>query len=123
MIRNLKKGEVLTGKLATGYEGGEATDPQWIFVAERDGKPVAVLVTAPAHIVVIFLRLVSDGAAPTDVRSLLIYALASARERGYSGYITWVDEDDEAGKALMDIVLKADGFSLPNKHIVCGGRV
>jgi len=58
-----------------------AEGPVW--VAERDGKVTAILVTAPAHILVILMRVCSiAGANPMDVRALLVNAMAEIRERG-----------------------------------------
>jgi hypothetical protein len=58
IVRNYKLGEELPEQLKTGFEGGNCM-PEWYWVVERDGRIVASLIAAPAHIVVILLRLVA----------------------------------------------------------------
>lgn len=120
-IRNLIPGEPLAGRLKTGYE--ETKMPEWIWVAERDGKAVAALVAAPAHVVVILIHLVSEDAEPMDVRALLVQVMKDIKERGYRGYITWVDPLAARDKALMHIIEAAGGGYLPINMLPCYGVV
>jgi len=120
-IRNLVVGEALPERLCTGYETGQC-DPRWIWVAERDGKPVAILVTAPAHVVVILMRLVAtENAEPLDVRALLVNAMAAIKERGYAGYVTWVDPTKESEKTLMEIIKTSGGGQWDRPQVACYG--
>jgi hypothetical protein len=92
-------------------------------VVEREGKIVASLITAPAHIVVIFLRLLATPEAhPFDVRALLLCATAEMKERGYNGYMVWADPTRPTEKALIDLVVANDGVQLPNVQVACAGR-
>jgi len=97
--------------------------PEWIWVAERNGEAVALLVTAPAHILVILLHLVSHNAEPMDVRALLVRAMKDIKARGYRGYITWVDPNAQFDKALMDIIEASGGGHLPVSMLPCYGTV
>jgi hypothetical protein len=122
-IRNFILGEELPESLKTGFEGGKC-DPLWIWVVERDGKIVASLITAPAHIVVILLRLLATpDAHPLDVRALLLKATVDIKERGYNGYMVWADPTRDTEKALIEIVKASGGFELPNRQVACAGRL
>lgn len=119
-IRNLIPGEPLAGRLKTGYE--ETPMPEWIWVAERDGKAVAILITAPAHIMVILLRILSTPEAEgTDVRALLLHAFAEFKSRGYRGYVTWIDPTASPENAFIGIIEAIGGVKLPNPQVVCCG--
>jgi len=91
-------------------------------VVEREGKIVASLIAAPAHIVVILLRLMATpDAYPLDVRALLLKSTADIKARGYNGYMVWADPTRPPEKALIDIVKAAGGFELPNRQVACAG--
>lgn len=121
-IRNLVKGEPLPKELQTGYENGNC-DPDWIWVAEHDGKLVAILVTAPMHIVVMMIRLVATEEAGLAVRSLLLHFIKTIKERGFNGYYTMVDPGTDAGAALQRIVEGTGGMTIPSPQYVCVGAV
>lgn len=120
-IRNFVKGEELPDSLAVGFEKGN--QPEWIWVAERDGKIVAILVAAPAHIVAILLRLAStDEAEPMDVRVLLVNAIKDIKARGFEGYVTWLSPESGVEKKLYDIIMAGGGIQLPQPSFFCVGR-
>lgn len=119
-VRTLERGEVLPAALQTGYEKTE--QPDWIWVVERDGKPVAVLVTSPAHIMVILIRILATPEAQgADVRSLLLHAFREMRARGYKGYTTWLDPTKAPENAFIRIIRAIGGFQLLNPQVVCCG--
>jgi hypothetical protein len=123
-IRNFILGEELPDSLKTGFESGKATDASWIWVVERDGKIVASLIAAPAHIVVILLRLLATpDAHPLDVRALLLTVMAAIKERGYVGYLVWADPTRESEKTLIDIIEAAGGGKYPKMQVACYGAV
>lgn len=119
----MSKGEVLPEELRTGYEGGNC-DPDWIFLVERDGKPVGVLVSAPVHIAVMLVRMVtSEYAEVNDARSLLLHFVKTIKERGYNGYFTYLGEDSELEKTLAKIIMAADGVQIEKPQYLCVGAV
>jgi hypothetical protein len=123
-IRNLVKGEELPEALRTGYESGEKSDCDWIWVAEREGRITVIFVTSPAHIAVMFIRLISTpDAHPNDVRSMLIHACSVMKERGYNGYFTWLDPTKEIEKSLLSLFLSAGGMQFPGSQVLCAGVV
>lgn len=120
-VRNLILGEELPPELVTGYEKGQC-DPDWIWVADYNGKPVGILVTAPAHIAVILLRLVmAEGAPPTAAGALLAQAFAEMKARGYSGYIIWLGETQSVEKQLLRMVEATGGGVLEHSMSLCYG--
>lgn len=120
-IRNFMKGEELPDALAAGFEKGN--QPEWIWVAQRDGKITAILIAAPAHIVAILLRLAStDDAEPMDVRTLLVNAIKDIKERGFEGYVTWLNPEGGMEKKLHDIIMAGGGVQLPQPMFFCLGR-
>lgn len=120
-VRNLILGEELPLELVTGYEKGQC-DPDWIWVADYNGKPVGILVTAPAHIAVILLRLVmAEGAPPTAAGALLAQAFSEMKARGYSGYIIWLGETQSVEKQLLRMVEATGGGVLESSMSLCYG--
>jgi len=121
-IRNLVVGEELPPRLKTGFEATQM--PEWIWIAERDGKPVGSLITAPAHIIIILLRLcMTEDAQPTDVRALLLRAIRESKIRGYKGYLSYLDPELPHEKALMSIIEMSHGFSFKKPQVACFGRL
>lgn len=121
-IRHFVKGEPLDGVLKTGFEEGDM--PEWIWCAERDGKVVAVLIAAPAHVVAILLRVASTPEAMVnDVRILLVTALNEMKERGFLAYVTWLNPARPNEGALMRIIEAGGGIRAAEEQVLCGGRV
>jgi hypothetical protein len=121
MIRTMRKGEALPPELKTGYERGNSM-PEWIFLAEEDGQPTAILVAAPAHIVVVLMRVVATPKAKvTALRSLLLYFLETIRERGYNGYFVMINPEIQQEAALGRIVEATGGVKIPEPHYFCVG--
>lgn len=121
-IRNMVKGEQLPEKLQTGYESAPNADHDWIWVAEREGKITAIFVTSPAHIAILFIRLIStDDAHPNDVRAILVHACSVMKERGYQAYFTWLDPTTEVERSLLKIFRDAGGHQFTNPQVLCAG--
>lgn len=121
-VRNFVKGEELPETLRTGYESAPNADTDWIWVAEHEGRITAIFVTAPAHLAVLFIRLISTPDAHTnDVRAILVYACAVMKERGFQAYFTWLDPTKDVEKTLMDIFIQAGGTRFPNEQALCAG--
>jgi len=119
-VRNLIPGETLPQELRTGYEA--TTTPEWIFIVEREGKPVGILITAPAHIVIILLRIVMAPEAQwSDARALILVAFRESKKRGYKGYTTWLDPTKEPENAFIRIIRAIGGFQLLDPQVACCG--
>ena len=123
-VRNYCRGEELPERLRTGMETAPGCDPQWIFIAERDSKPVGILVAAPAHIFVIFVRLImAEDSQPFDLLAFLRRTAEIWKERGYLGYVSWFDPTTELERTFMKIIRMAGGIQLLIPQVVCAGRV
>ncbi len=121
-IRNMVKGEELPETLRTGYESSENANFDWIWVAEHEGRITAIFVTAPAHVAVLFIRLISTSDAhPNDVRAILVYACAVMKERGFQAYFTWLDPSKEVENSLLNLFIQSGGTIFPNEQSLCMG--
>ncbi len=120
-IRHLIKGELLPETLRSGYETGMC-DPEWIWIAEHEEKPVAILVTAPAHVVAILIRIISTDDAPhTAINMMLNHAFVEMQLRGYRGYVTWLNPGNEAERTLVGIIRSAGGTQITEPLVCCVG--
>jgi hypothetical protein len=123
-VRNLKLDDVVPDELKLGFENAPQTAYEWIWVVERDGKIVAMLVTAPAHLVVILLRIKATREAEgLDVRALMIHAFRAFKTRGYKGYLTWLDPTKAPENAFIGIIRAMEGTQLLDPQVACCGKL
>lgn len=121
IVRNFILGEKLPEQLKTGFEMGKC-DPDWIWVVERDGELVGLLVAAPAHVMAILIRLVNTkNARGSDIRALILGVFREIKKRGYMGYTVWLDPTKEPENRFIGIIRAIGGFQLLNPQIVCCG--
>ena len=124
-VRNYVDGEWLPEVLATGFETAPSADPRWIFIGERDGEPIGIIITAPAHAFVIFLRLImnTSNAEPMDCWKLLQGTAEICKQRGYPGYTTWLDPTVETERSLLKLLTAVGGTQFTNPQVACAGRM
>ena len=95
--------------------------PDWCWLVERHGQPLAMLLAAPAQNIAYLMRLAASANAP---KASLVYlfraALADMASRGYSAYLVHLDPDDPAGASLLRIARRA-GCKVESKGIIVGG--
>ena len=121
LVRNMHRGEVLPESIRTGYEQGQC-DPKWIWVVECNEKAVGVLVTAPAHIAVILMRLVIAEEAPAHAAGrLLTGAFKEIAARGYRGYMVWFGDNIAVENQLLKLVEATGGGVLERNMSLCYG--
>jgi hypothetical protein len=122
LVRNLILGEELPKEITTGYEQCQC-DPKWIWICEYNGKPIGILVTAPAHIAVILLRFVMVEESPAvGAGKLLTDAFKEMAARGYRGYIVWFGEGTQVEGQLLKLVESSGGGVLEKSMSLCYGR-
>jgi len=122
-VRHLILNEALPDGLRTGYEKG-ACDPSWIWLAESNGAAVGILVTAPAHVLVILMRMVIlDGAPTITAYKLLAQGFREMKERGYKGYVMWVNPTQEREQRILRLVAAAGGGQSDVPQILCYGKI
>jgi hypothetical protein len=121
-IRHFIKGELLPERLRSGYETGMC-EPEWIWIAESEDKPVAILVSSPAHVVAILIRIAATDDAPhTAIHMMLAHAFMEMEARGYKGYVTWVNPTgNTAERALVGMVRAAGGVQIIEPQVCCAG--
>ena len=120
-VRNLILGEELPKEITTGYEQCQC-DPKWIWIIEHEGKKIGTLVTAPAHLAVILIRLVMvEGADPHAAGRLLTSAFSEMDKRGYRGYMVWFGEGKKIESQLLKLVESSGGGVLEKSMSLCYG--
>lgn len=83
--------------------------PEWCWVVEKFGEPLALIVTSPVHGVLFVWRVLATAAArnhSTWFLSALPVILDNARERGCVGYGTFLHDDRPVEAKLARIMLK-----------------
>lgn len=122
IVRNLILGEELPPELRTGYETCQC-DPNWIWIAEHEGIPMAIFVTAPAHVAVILIVLRAIDSAPKSaIYMLLRHAFAEIASRGYNGYAIWLDPTMVLEQRFMGIIRKIGGNERPERQVLWYGN-
>ena len=91
-VRTLRKGELLPSNLPHELPPHFISpQPDWIWLAESYGDPVAMLIAAPAQNLAYLMRICASADSPsTRVASLMLLlrtAFHDMRVRGYLGYI------------------------------------
>ena len=94
-VRHPREGDVLPIPLEF-----EHFDPEWVWVYGN-----AILIAAPAHDVVMLLRLVryGDMASPLWTHRLFQHVLKECRNRGFKRYMTWLGSGIEDEEKLQEI--------------------
>ena len=111
-LRNLRPGEPLPDSLPHKQQPGTVMpQPDWIWLVELRGQPIAMLIAGPVQNIACLLVLaVASTPQPGDkVASLMLLlrgSLAQMRERGYAGFMVCLDPKLPAEAKLLQIVRK-----------------
>jgi hypothetical protein len=121
-VRHPYVGEV-PAELLVGFEA-RMIDPEWQWVLVHEGKVVVQMLCAPAHGMLMILRLTALPEAPHGwgVR-FFRYVLKEAQERGLIGYETFLSDENEAEQRLMTIIQRAGGWLIPSSGVWACGSV
>lgn len=112
-VRRRYPGEDLPAELMNGIEAFYIVE-EWQWVVEYEGKIVAQVLTAPAHGLLILLRIMSLPEAPPSWPVLALRRiLADARERGLIGYLTLLEDARPNETRLMRLVQRSGGMLRP----------
>lgn len=80
-------------------------DNEWVWVAEKDGQIVGLLIAAPCHHSVFLIRLVAAHNAPhTWVRSILRGVAKDCLRRGYFVAFTYFNLEDGTEARLAKLL-------------------
>jgi hypothetical protein len=122
-IRNLCQGERLPD-IGQGIPDSGLIQREWIWIAYNryTDEPLAMFVTAPAHGIVMLLRIYAIKSSPKSVLvSLFRKSLAAMSNRGYTRYVSFLDEARPAEAKLIDILKRAGGISAGGCHVMVTG--
>lgn len=86
-------------------------DPDWVWIMGN-----AILIAAPAHDMILLLRLVKWGEMPNLwLHRLFQHVLKEVKARGYRGYMAWLANDVAEEKKLLEIAHRAGAYFEPFK--------
>lgn len=125
-IRNLREGETLPvisspDGLPLGFEG-LPLDHEWVWLAEQAGRCVGILITAPAHSILMIFRITMASDAPSSTALLLLRrAFREARQRGCAGWMSVLADQSPAEVRLMRIAMRVEATCIPMSGMWVGG--
>lgn len=100
-------------ELMKGFEAMQI-EREWQWVLECEGKIVAQMLCAPAHGLLMVVRLTALPSAPKGWGvGFFRRVLKDAQERGLLGYATFLSDDRKEERRLMSIIQRAGGWLLP----------
>jgi hypothetical protein len=123
-IRLLRENEPWPARLVTGFEQmpRQFIQHDWIFVAEDSEGIQGILMTAPAHGLVILMRCqVLDTAPVTTLRRLLGVTLKELSKRGYHLWTTVLDPTTEAEREIYKLARHWGAEQWPTPAVVMVG--
>jgi hypothetical protein len=119
IVRTLRESEAMPEGFDTGFEKMPFMR-DWCWIAEKDGKAVAILIAAPCHGIVYLMRLsIAHGQSIAAV-PLLRRFLTDARARGFMAYLVHLDPTRAEESKLIGVCRKAGGTQvmLPQVAVV-----
>ena len=122
-VRTLKPGEAMPQHLGTGFEQ-MAVMNEFVWIAEKGGKIVGILMCAPCHGIIFIVRLRAEkDAPPMTVTLLLRKCVKDCKERGFKGYFTYVDPSIETERKFIPICRKAGGLQVAPVQVALVGKL
>lgn len=120
-IRPRNEGEEVPAELMVGLEPFQIVE-LWQWVVLDDNKIVAQVLTAPAHGVLILLRMMSLPEAPKGWLVLALRRiLTNAKALGLIGYMVLLQDSKPQEVKMMRIVQKSGGMLLPFSGVIAVG--
>lgn len=103
--------------LGTGFEAMPVMN-SFVWVAENKEKIVGILMAAPCHGLIFFVRFRIEETAPKIVAHLLFrHCIKDCLAMGFKGYFTYVDPAREMERQMIPICRKAGGLQLPEVQV------
>lgn len=122
-VRTLAAGEAMPQHLGTGFEK-MAVMNDFVWVAELDGKIIGILMAAPCHGCIFFVRLRAETSAPPMTVPLLFRTcVRECHERGFKGYFTYVDPGRVVERRFIPICRKAGGIQIESVQVGLVGNL
>ena len=98
-------------------------DPEWTWVAMKDGEQVGFLLGAPCHGVVLMIMVKAVRDDYCILGFLLRTFLRDSLARGFKGYMVHLNHDSPKQFKLKRIAQKAGAKVLPQRIIAVAGRL
>jgi hypothetical protein len=122
-VRTLRTDEPMPQHLGTGYESMPVMN-DFVWVAEKGEKIIGILMAAPCHGCVFFVRLCAEkDAPPMTVPLLFRKCVRDCHARGFKGYFTYVDPTREAERKFIPICRKAGGLQIASVQVGLVGNL
>jgi hypothetical protein len=121
-VRNLREGEAMPEGFHTGYEHMPVMR-DWVWLAEGE-ETLAILLAAPCHGLVYFMRLcVKKGAGRATATILIRACMKECDRRGFKGYFFHVSGASQVERSLIPIVRKAGGVQITQPQMMLAGPI
>ena len=121
-VRHPYVGEV-PPELIVGFESFKI-DTEWQWVVVQEGKVVAQLLCAPAHGLLLMLRLTSLPTAPSNWPLLLFRKVFDeCSKMGMLGFMAPLADDTKAQRRMMKMVSRMGGYLVPWSGVWAAGRL
>ncbi len=111
-VRTLRAGEAMPEGFATGFEN-LPLQADWVWIAEKEGIPVGVLLAAPCHGIIYIARLCLKEVQNKMVAVALLRALfRDTKARGYLGYLFHINPMREVEREMIPLCKRAGGVQV-----------
>ena len=122
VVRHLRASDRLPKDL---WGDGKALNPHWVWVLADDRNEVqAVLITAPAHSVVLLLRIwATEGLPFGAIRSLLREAAKECKALGMVAWMVMLEGNRPKELKLARLCLRMKGIGRGIAGLIYGGRL
>jgi hypothetical protein len=122
-IRTLREGEPMPQHLGTGYETMPVMN-SFIWVAEKEGRIIGILMAAPCHGLILLMRLcIEEGSNHSVAHLLFRHCMRDSEKMGFRGYFSYVSTETETERSLIAICRKAHGLQVPQLHVPLVGSI
>lgn len=123
-VRNYRPGDQLPYDFWQGQDLKIDKDWCWLVPDALSNTPLAILLAAPAHGIVIGLRLWKQpDASPFLIRQLLRSMARDTKARGMTCYMLNVDATRPFELKLARLFQLAHGVLVPHSGFICCGRL
>jgi hypothetical protein len=119
VVRLMREGDVFPPEFDVGFDQLGKLDYRWIWVAERNGVIEGVVAASPCHGMALVWRVAIDHDSPKSLLLKLLRAfMRDIRQRGYSGYMTWVDPNRRPESQLRRVIEHLGGKSSHERMVL-----
>lgn len=120
-VRLRYRNEEIPAELMVGIEPFHIVE-DWQWVILHEDRIVAQILTAPAHGLLLFLRMMSlPEVPPLWLVLALRRIMADAKARGLFGYLTLLQDSKPKEVKMMRLVQRAGGMLLPFSGVLAFG--